>query len=110
VKCLFTILYGLLTIWTGLHRGIEAKAYTPGALWFCFVMGAVAIAAGFLYRLGKKLAAAITALIPVAFVLGFYLYRFIGQPEDNATYRVGIIILASVAELVVVLIPKTVKQ
>jgi hypothetical protein len=51
------------------------------------------------------LAAAITALIPVAFVLGFYLFRFIGQPEENASYRVGIIVVASFAELVVIFLP-----
>lgn len=96
-------------MWTGLLRVIEAKAYTPGALWFCFVMGIVSITAGFLYRLEKKLSAAITALIPVIFVLGFYLYRFIGQPEDNATYRVGVIILASITELIVILMPDSSK-
>jgi len=106
VKWLFTILYGLLTIWTGLWRSIEAQAYKPNALWFCVAMGAVAIAAGFLYRMEKHLAGMVTALVSVIFVLGFYSYCFIGQPEKDATLRVGIIILASISELVVILLPK----
>ena len=105
MKWLLTILYGLLTIWTGLHRGIEAKAYKPNALWFCLVMGAVAIAAGFLYRLEKRVAAAFMATVAVAVVLSFYLTCFITEPAKDATFRVGIIILASIAQLVVVLLP-----
>lgn len=105
MKWLLTILYGLLIIWTGLQRGIEAQAYKPNALWFCLAMGAVAITAGFLYRLEKRTAATITALAAVAIVFGFYFTCFISQPEKDATYRVGAIILASVAELVVVLLP-----
>ncbi len=107
MKWLFTILYGLLAIWTGLWRSIEAQAYKPNALWFCLVMGMLAIAAGFLYRMEKRLAGMVTALVPVIFLLGFYFYCFIGQPEKDATLRVGIIILASIAELVVILLPKT---
>ena len=104
-RWLFTILYGLLTVWTGLWRGIEAQAYKPNALWFGLVMGAVAIAAGFLFRLGRDLPGAITALVAVAFVLGFYFHCFVSQPEKDATFRVGIIIVASIAELVVLLLP-----
>ena len=104
-RWLFTILYGLLTIWTGLWRGIEARAYKPNSLWFCLVMGTVAIAAGFLFRLGKDLAGKIAALVAVAFVLGFYFHSFIAQPEKDATFRVGVIILASIAELVVLFLP-----
>jgi len=104
-RWLFTILYGLLTIWTGLWRGIEAQAYKPNALWFCLVTGTAAIAAGFLYRMNKRRAAMITALVAVVLVLGFYFYSFIAQPEKDATYRVGLIIVASIGELVVILLP-----
>ncbi len=110
MKWLFTILYGLVVIGVGLLRGIEAKAYKPNALWFCMVTGTVAIAAGFLYRLEKRGAAAATALIAVAFVLGYYFHCFIGQPEKDATYRVGAVILASIAQLVVVLLPPEPKR
>ena len=64
-RYLLTIIYGLITIWTGLWRGIEAQAYKPNALWFCLVMGLVAIAGGFLYRLKKERAAMITTLVAV---------------------------------------------
>ena len=109
-RWLLTILYGLLTIWTGLWRGIEARAYKPNALWFCLVMGVVAIAAGFLYRMNRRLAATITALVAVVFVLGFYFYCFIAQPEKDATFRVGLIIVASIGELVVILLPGAAPQ
>jgi peptidoglycan/LPS O-acetylase OafA/YrhL len=104
-RWLFTILYGLLTIWTGLWRGIEAQAYKPNALWFCLVTGIAAIAAGFLYRMNKRPAAMITALVVVVLVLGFYFHCFIAQPEKGATFRVGLIVVASIGELVVILLP-----
>ena len=105
-RYLFTILYGLLTIWTGLWRGIEAQAYKPNALWFCLAMGLVAIAGGFLYRMKKERAAMITTLVAVVLILGFYFTMFVSQPEKDASYRVGLLILASIAELVVVFLPK----
>lgn len=104
-KSLLTLTYGLLVIWTGLWRGIEAQAYKPNALWFCLAMGIVAIVAGFLYRLKRNRAAAITALVAVVVVLGYYFHVFIVQPDKDATYRVGLVILASIAELIVVLFP-----
>ena len=50
-KWLLTILFGLFVIWTGLHRGIEAVAYKPNALWFCMATGVMGIMGGFLYRI-----------------------------------------------------------
>ena len=107
MKWLFSILYGLLVIWTGLQRGIEAQAFKPNALFFGLVMGIAAIAAGFLFRLEKRLAAWITALVATVFVLGFYFTCFVGQPEKDATYRVAVIILASIAHLVALFLPGT---
>ncbi len=106
MKWLYSIVYGLIVIWTGLHRGIEAKAFKPNALFFCLVTGLAAIAAGFLFRLEKRLAAWITALAAVVFVLGFYFTCFVGQPDKDASYRVGIVILASIAYLVLLFLPK----
>ena len=105
MRWLFSILYGLLVIWTGLHRGIEAKAFKPNALFFCLVTGLAAIAAGFLFRLGKRLAAWITALISTVVVLGFYFSCFVGDPEKDASYRVAVVILASIAYLVALFLP-----
>ena len=104
-KWLLTILYGLFVIWTGLLRGIEAVAYKPNALWFCIAMGLLAIAAGFFYRLDKRMVAAILGAMAAGIVLAFYLYCFIVQPEKDANYRVGLVIVASIAELVVIFLP-----
>lgn len=103
---LLAILYGLLTIWTGLLRGIEAKAFKPNALFFCLVMGLVAIAGGYVLRLGKRLAGTIVVFIPTAIVLAFYMYSFIAKPEGDATVRVGIIITASIAMLAFLFLPR----
>ena len=103
---ILTILFGLHIIWTGLLRNIVAAAYKPAALWFCLVMGLIAIAAGFLFRKGFDRAASVTALFAAGVVLCFYFSEFINEPETEANYRVGLIILSSIAEFVVVLLPK----
>jgi peptidoglycan/LPS O-acetylase OafA/YrhL len=104
-RSLVTVAYGLLTIWTGLWRGVEARAYKPNALWFCLVLGAAAIAAGFLFRLDRRRLAAALAAGAAAVVLSFYLWSFTTEPEGNATFRVAIVIVASIAELVAVFWP-----
>ena len=106
-KWLLTILFGLFVIWTGVLRGIEAVAYKPNALWFCMVTGLMAIAGGFLYRVQRPKIGAIVALIAAGVVLAFYLYCFIKQPEKDANYRVGLVIVASIAELVVIALPSS---
>lgn len=106
MKWISTLVYGLITIWTGLLRGVEAQAYKPNALWFCMVMGLISIAAGFLFRMKKKLPAVITAAFSSVVVLGFYMTSFITEPEGNATYRVAVIIVASIAECAVIFMPE----
>lgn len=103
---ILTILYGLHIIWTGLLRNIEAAAYKPNALWFCLAMGLIAIAAGFLFRNGLQRAATACALFAAGVIFCFYFREFICEPENEANYRVGSIILSSIAEIVVVLLPK----
>ena len=105
MRWLFSILYGLLVIWTGLLRGVEAAAFKPNALFFCLVTGLAAITAGFLFRLGKNLAGWITGLSAAAIVLAFYFTCFVGQPEKDATYRVAVVILGSIAYLVLIFLP-----
>ena len=100
-----TFLFGLLTIWTGLWRGIEAQAYKPNALWFCLVMGLTSIAGSFLLRAGRRRAGTITALVPAAIVLAVYFREFTLAPEENATFRVGIVLLASIAQIALLLLP-----
>lgn len=96
-RWLFMFLYGLHLIWTGFQKGIEVKAYKPNALWFCLIMGLAAIAASFLFRGGRsKMAKRLSAFI-VLLVFGFYLYCFVKAPEEDATLRVGLIMLSSIA-------------
>ena len=100
-----TILFGLFVIWTGLLRGIEAQQFKPNAFWFCFAMGMMAIGAGFLYRLGQIKVAIPMAMISGAIVLVYYVSCFTSQPEQDATYRVGLVIVAAVAQIVFALLP-----
>ncbi len=104
-RWLFTVLYALHLIWTGLQRNIEAQAYKPNALWFCLVLGIAALAGAFLFRLDKTKAARSVTGFVVALVFGFYLYCFIKDPAEDATMRVGLIILTSIAEAVVIFLP-----
>ena len=104
-RWLFTLLYGLHIVWTGLQANIQAKAYKADALWFCLVMGAAAIGASILYRAGRNSAAWKLAGFVVAVVFGFYLFCLIKHPEEDATLRVGLIIISSVAQAGVILMP-----
>ena len=104
-KWLLTTLYGLYVIWTGLWRGIEAVAYKPNALWFCTVMGILALVAAVCYRVDRRKLAAGLALVSAVIVLAFYLYCFIKQPEKDANVRVGLVIIAAIAEIMVVVMP-----
>lgn len=103
---ILTILFGLHIIWTGLLRNIEAAAYKPNALWFCMAMGLLAIGAGFLFRKGYNRAATICGLLATGVIFCFYFREFICEPENEANYRVGSIILSSIAEFVVLLLPE----
>jgi hypothetical protein len=104
-RWLFTVLYGLHVIWTGLLRNIETRAYHADALWFCLTMGVIALAAAFLFRAGRTVAARVVGTFAVAVVLSFYLYCLIKVPAEDATLRVGLIILSSIAEVVVIFLP-----
>lgn len=104
-RCLASLLFGLLTIWTGLLRGIEAQAYKPKALWFCFAMGLAAITAGFLFRTARPKCGFAAGITSGVIVLGYYLSTFIGAPEEDATIRVGVIIVGAIAYLIALLIP-----
>lgn len=97
-----TILYGLFMIWTGLLRGIEAQAFKPNAFYFCMVVGVLSIIGGFLFRAEKRWPAISLTLVAAGITLAFYLSCFIGQPEKDASVRVALAIVASIAELCVV--------
>ncbi|MCW1885566.1 hypothetical protein OKA04_12575 [Luteolibacter flavescens] len=104
-RWIFTVLYALHLIWTGLLPGIVQRAYKPNALWFCLVLGIAMLAGAFLFRLGRRRAARAVCGPVVALVFGFYLYCFIKAPAEDATIRVGLIILSSIAQAVVVFLP-----
>lgn len=104
-KCWPLIAYGLWIIWTGIFRCIEAAAYKPNALWFCMVTGLMGIAAGFLYRLNRSRLATSVALASSILVLGLYFFFLIKQPEKDATFRVGLALVAAIAAATVSLLP-----
>lgn len=105
-RWLFTFIFALVVIWTGLHRCIEAQAFKPNAFFFCLVTGLMAIGAGFFYWQEKDKLAMIFGLASAGFVFGYYLFTFITQPTEDANYRVGIAIIAATAQLIVVTLPK----
>ena len=104
-KCLLAMGYGLLTVWTGVLRSVEAKAFKPNAFFFCLVMGLAAVAGGYLLRLGWRWTGTLAVLFSAGVVLAFYLSCFIGAPEKDATLRVGIIITGSIGTLVFLFLP-----
>ena len=71
-RWLFTFAFALIVIWTGLHR-IEASAFKPNAFYFCLVTGAIGIAAGFMFWLGKSKTARLLGLLSAGFVSGLSL-------------------------------------
>jgi|GEM_PF-790621 len=105
-RWLLTILFGLFVIWTGLLAGIEARAFKPNPFWFCLATGLVAVAGGFLYRVNRETAAMIVTLPAAGLVLGYYLFTFVSQPEQDATVRVGLVIVAAFGQMAVLFLPK----
>jgi len=105
-RWLLTILYGLFVIWTGLQRSIEAQQFKPNSFWFCLTTGLLAIAAGYLFKPRRCWPATMVALLSTVPVRSFYLHCFITQPDKDATHRVGLVIIASIAELIVITLPR----
>ncbi len=106
MKCYVSIVFGLVVIWTGILRSIEAEAFKPNAFWFCCVVGLMAIGGAYLMRLGRERIGTMLAVFAGLVALIFYVYCLIKQPEQDANYRVGTVIVASVGTLVLVLLPK----
>lgn len=104
-RWLVTLLYALHLIWTGLLANIQAQAYKPNALWFCLVLGFAALAGAFLFRLDKTKAAKRVTGPVIGLVFSFYFYCFIKDPAVDATMRVGLMILSSIATAALVFLP-----
>jgi peptidoglycan/LPS O-acetylase OafA/YrhL len=106
IRWLLTILYGLLVIWTGLLRTIEAQQFKPNAFWFCLVTGSAAIAAGYLLRADRRWFGTTLGIVAAGVVVSFYLYCFVTEPEKDANYRIAVAIIASLGELCVLTVPR----
>jgi peptidoglycan/LPS O-acetylase OafA/YrhL len=102
MRFVLTLSYGLFMIWTGLLRSIEAQAFKPNAFYFCIAIGSLAIVSAFLFRSDRKHSAVALSAIASATALIFYVGCFVGQPEKDATVRVALAIVASVAQLCVI--------
>ena len=105
MKPYITIIFGLFVVWTGLLRSVEAQEFKPNAFYFCLTMGLIAIAAGFVYRLDRRVVATCIAVAAGVMVLGYYVYSFVTQPEQDANIRVALVIVAALAQLSLVLLP-----
>ena len=105
MKCYASIVFALIVISTGLFRSIEAQAFKPNAFWFCLVMGVLSIAAGYLFRINRVALAKAVGGFAASVVLAFYLYCFVSQPEQDATVRVSIAIVAAIGQLAIIFLP-----
>lgn len=105
-RWLFTFVFALLVLWTGLWRCIEVREFKPNAFFFCLVMSLLSMLAGFFYWQRKDKLGMVFGAVTAAMVLGYYLFAFTTEPEKDATYRVGLIIIAATAQLIAVLLPK----
>ena len=105
MKCYASIVFGLFVIWTGILRSIEAQAFKPNAFWFCLTMGLLAIAGGYFFRLGRQRIATGLAAASGLIVLIFYVNCLIVQPEKDACYRVGLVIVAAIGHLALAFLP-----
>jgi hypothetical protein len=92
-------------IWTALWASIGAQAFKAKAFWFCLVLAIIALGGAYLYQTGKSKVAKIISLIASTFALAYYLQTFIASPEEDANFRIGLIILSSIALLIVTLMP-----
>jgi uncharacterized membrane protein HdeD (DUF308 family) len=97
-----TIIYALFMFWTGLQRSIEAQAFKPNAFYFCLFVGVLSIIGAFLFRASRRWFGVGVTTLATGIALAFYVYCFVTQPEKDATIRVALAIVASIAEVCVV--------
>ena len=109
-KITFTLLYSLHLIATALINCIQAQELKMNALGFCTTMAVIIIAGAVVYQLGKRCVGTIVISVATALVLGFYVFSFLSAPDKDANWRIGAIILSSIAELMVCLFPRAVAR
>ena len=105
MKCYASIVFALIVISTGLARSVEAQVFKPNAFWFCLVMGLLSVTAAYLFRVNRFSSAKTIGGIAASVVLAFYLYCFITQPEQDASVRVSIAIVAAIGQLAIIFLP-----
>ena len=106
-RWLAVVIYGLFILWTGLQRSIEAAAFKPNAFFFCGVMSLLAIAGAYLIKGGFDRSGRIIASFAAVVALAYYLSSFMLAPQDDATVRVGLAIVSSLAALIALTLPKS---
>ena len=95
-RAITSIAFGTFVIWTGLMRCVEAQAFKPNAFWFCLVTGTIAISASQFYQMAKPVWGTVLGLASAAVVFAYYLFTFITAPEQDATVRVALVIVAAI--------------
>ncbi len=99
------VAYALHLFWTGLWASIAAQELKLNAFWFCLLLGTVCVIGGVMYRLEKTRLARLLVTPAAALVMGFYVYSFVNDPNVDATFRVGLIILSSIGVQLVLFFP-----
>jgi len=97
MRALLILGYSLHLFWTGLWASISAQAFKQNAFWFCLVLGLCCLAGSFIYQKGQEKLGRCLVAPAAGLVLGFYAYSFVSDPAADATFRVGLIILRSIA-------------
>jgi hypothetical protein len=95
-KVIITIVYGVWLAAAGILRGSNA------ALGFGFTTAVMAIIGAVLLSKGKRVAAQILIAVTLVFVVGFFISKSVREGLD---IRVGIILLSSLIEAVVLFLP-----
>jgi hypothetical protein len=95
-KAIITALYGVWLAVAGLLRGTNA------AIGFGLTTGVMAIVGAILISKGKSLASRVLIGITLLFVVGFFISK---SAREGVDFRVGMILLSSLIEAVVIFMP-----
>ncbi len=101
-KAWLTLLYGLWVLSGGVWRYVESGS--NAALGFGLTTGLMALLGGVLFFMNKRMAAALLTGLATVFVAGFFGVKAAKQP-DELSIRVIVTLAASIAELVVLILP-----
>ena len=105
MKTASTLIYGMVILISGLYRFFETNMESQAAIGFGLIMGTVALVAGGLMRRAPRLATAL-ALVPVGFAAYFFTNRLLTHATDGTSPRTLLVVVATYAELFVLLWPR----